>query len=289
LRYNQAYVARDLGQWGEAFRFSREMVQLDPNNALYMRGHANQIFWRKGDYAETDRLLARAVALEETNRMARIVLRLIWRGPAAALRLLDRAAADSPERKMCRIDLLLATDRQNEARALAIEAESDLVAVPAQENAAFRVGSAINRLVALGRDDAARRLAAEMSASALKELDRGNHAPLLRSQFIRAEIVLGHRDAAIAALDQWRRENQLVQNNYWRVTRVGSLAPLYALLGKADEAMAALREYAASGLQLPYSLRYDLDFAPIRSDPRFQELMQQQDAWAQAQPDPVDL
>ena len=63
---------------------------------------------------------------------------------------------------------------------------------------------------------------------------------------------------------------------------------LYALIGKADEAIALLREFAASGLQFPISLRYDLDFTPIRSDPRFQELMRPQEAWAKAQPDPVD-
>ena len=48
-------------------------------------------------------------------------------------------------------------------------------------------------------------------------------------------------------------------------------------------------EYAASGLQFPISLRYDRDYAPIRTDPRFQELMRQQEVWAKAQPDPVDL
>lgn len=79
------------------------------------------------------------------------------------------------------------------------------------------------------------------------------------------------------------------QNSYQRVTQGLFMASLYALLGKADDAIAFLREYAASGLQFPISLRHDLDFAPIRSDPRFQELMRQQAAWAKAQPDPVDL
>ena len=292
LRYNQAFVARDLGKWDEAFRFSREMVQLDPNNADYIRGHANQIFWRKGDYAEADRLLGRAEALQESYSAFRVTLRLIWRGPAAALRLLDRAAADSTNGKMLRIDLLLAMDRQNEARTLAGEVESDLMAVPTELQEVFRGSAAVlSRLVALGREDAARRLATEISATALKELERDNRGQATRRNFIRAEIVLGHRDAALAALEEWRRENQLVQNNFQRLAAgFGNQAPmLYALLGKADEAIALLREFAASGLQFTFSLRYDLDFAPIRSDPRFQELMRQQEAWAKAQPDPVDL
>ncbi|MEY2879788.1 MAG: hypothetical protein RLZZ15_2168 [Verrucomicrobiota bacterium] len=291
LRNNQAFVARDLGQWDEAFRFSREMVRLDPNNAVYIRGHAADIFWRKGDYAEADRLLARAEALQESYSADRIGLRLIWRGPAAALRLLDRAAADSTNKKMLRIDLLLAMDRQNEARALAGEVESDLMAVATDGEGRGRGAAAVlSRLVALRREDAARRLAAEIGATALKELERDNRGSWTRRIFITAEIMLGHRDAALAALEEWRRESQLVQNNFQRLQGFATHAPMpYALLGKADEAIALLREFAASGLHFPFSLRYDFDFAPIRRDPRFQELMRQQEAWAKAQPDPVDL
>ncbi|MSU25034.1 MAG: hypothetical protein EXS32_14600 [Opitutus sp.] len=152
----------------------------------------------------------------------------------------------------------------------------------------FRSG-VLNRLVALGRDDAARHLAAELSARTSKELERGNRAQAPQSLFIRAEIILGHRDAAVAALEQSRREIQLMQNNHQRRLAEANRANLYALLGQADEAIEVLREYMASGLQFPISLRYHFDFALIRSDPRFQELMRQQEAWAKAQPDPVDL
>ena len=80
-----------------------------------------------------------------------------------------------------------------------------------------------------------------------------------------------------------------MQNNHQRRLAEANRANLYALLGQADEAIEVLREYMASGLQFPISLRYHFDFALIRSDPRFQELMRQQEAWAKAQPDPVDL
>ncbi len=290
LRNFQANLARDLGQWDEAFRFSREMVRLDPNNAMFNRGHAALIFWHKGEYAEADRMLARVEALQGNYSADRVNLRLIWRGPAAALRLLDRVAADSTDGKLLRIDLLLALNRPQEARALAAEKESDLVAVPTDLMGSLPlVGPTLNRLLAFGRDEAARRLAEEISARTSKELARGNRAAVPLLLFIRAEIVLGHRDVAIAALEQWRREIQLMQNNYQR-RYVGSyVANLYALLGKADEATTLLSEFMAGGLQHHYSLRYDPDFALIRSDPRFQELMRQQDAWAKAQPDPVDL
>ncbi len=290
LRDNQAHLARDLGRWDEAFRFSREILQLDPNNTQYVKVHANQIFWRKGDYAETDRLLTRVETLRENSSDgSRVDLRLIWRGPAAALRLLDRVAPDSTNGKMQRVELLLAMNRQQEARALAVGMESDLIAVATDLEGSFRLGVAsLNLLPALGRDETARRLAEVMSARVSKELARGNRAGGQLILLVRTEIVLGHRDAAIAALEQWRREIQLMQNNYQRRFIGAHLANLYALLGKADEATTLLREFMADGLQWHYSLRFDLDFAPIRSDPRFQELMRQQEAWAQAQPDPVD-
>ena len=64
---------------------------------------------------------------------------------------------------------------------------------------------------------------------------------------------------------------------------------LYARLGRADETIALMRELAANGdLKEGFVLRYSSDYALIRNDPRFQELMKQQEAWAKAQPDPVD-
>ncbi len=290
LRNIQAFAARDLGQWDEAFRFSREMVQLDPNNAEYWKGHATDIFWRKGRFAEADRLLARSEELQEKIFSHRVTLRLIWRGPEAALRLFNRAAADSPERTMQRIDLLLALDRPQEARALATEKASDLLP-GVTDGLVFPAlhGASLSRLLALGHKEAARRLAEEISAWAAKELARGNRATSPQSLFIRAELVLGRRDAAVAALEQWRREYQLVQNHYQRMVRGWHLASVCALLGQVELAIELLREYAASGLHFPSSLRYNPDFALVRNDPRFQELTRQQEAWAKAQPDPVDL
>jgi len=67
-------------------------------------------------------------------------------------------------------------------------------------------------------------------------------------------------------------------------------ARLYARLGVADETITLMRELAENGyLNDGFELRHNSDYALIRSDPRFQELMQQAEAWAKAQPDPVDL
>ena len=66
------------------------------------------------------------------------------------------------------------------------------------------------------------------------------------------------------------------------------LLGLYAQLGKPDEEITLIRELLSAGFHLGYELRDNLYLAPVRSDPRFQELMKQEEAWAKAQPDPVD-
>ena len=63
----------------------------------------------------------------------------------------------------------------------------------------------------------------------------------------------------------------------------------YSQLGKADEEIALIREFLASGFHMGYELRINPELAPLRQDPRFQELMKQEEAWARALPDPVDL
>ena len=49
-----------------------------------------------------------------------------------------------------------------------------------------------------------------------------------------------------------------------------------------------MKEYAAAGWHRGYAWRHDWKLAPLRNDPRFQELVRQEEALAKAQPDPVD-
>ena len=286
-RFIQALVAKDLGKREEAVRLSRDMVRLNPNNSDCAVVHATQIFWRKGDYGEVDRFLSQGDASRNAVHSNRVDLRVIWRGPAAALRLLVRS---STALKQLRIDLTQAMDRQSEIPALAAEVESDIIEALTERPESPPPYWALKRLVAGGREGAAWRIVLVIRARVTKELEEGNRTPFQRGASIPTEIVLGRRDAAMAALEEWRRENQLVQDSHRRVTKFGdNAAPPYALLGRADEVVAVLREHAAIGLQFTLSLRYDPDFARIRNDPGFQKLKRQQEASARAQPDPVDL
>ena len=137
----------------------------------------------------------------------------------------------------------------------------------------------------IGRDPWAKYLAEKIRAAAMKEFERGNRASFIWLDLVQAEIALGHRDAALNKLEDWRRDAQRSSRLFnFNQRAIG----LYAQLGKVDEELALLRELTSNGYHLGYSLRTDPLLAPIRDDARFQELMKLEEAWAKAQPDPVD-
>jgi len=144
-------------------------------------------------------------------------------------------------------------------------------------------------LLAIGRKEPARQRAQEILVDTQQQFARGNRAPAMRTAFIRAEIVLGHRESALTTLQEWREEAQRIPSTYRRLSEFTLQAPaLYARLGRADEAIGLLQELQANRFRPRFELRHNPDFAAIRDDPRFQELVQQHEAWTKTLPDPVD-
>jgi TolB-like protein/Tfp pilus assembly protein PilF len=293
LRILQTWLERDLGNWDKAYRHAREALALDPQNGGNAFGLALSLYAERGDYLEADRLAARATAISgvrDSQTYLPIHLRLIWRGPEAALRLLER----TPERYsgFDRANFLLMLGRIAEVREIVEAAERD-GSFQQKLDSAVRDRTPENALMwqfGIGRPEAARRAAERILASAQQEIGRGNRAPSVRDAFICAEIALDHREAALTALGDWRREVQKWPNAFQRIANFNwRAAKLHGSLAQADEAVALLQEYFAAGLQPPLNLRFDPSFAPIRQDPRFQKLVEQQAAWTKAQPDPVDL
>ena len=285
LRKAQAYLEEETGNWPEASRFYREALSLDPQNGDSINAIAIEYLVR-GDFAEADRLLARAMAIQGPGFVFpfsnRIFLRSRWRGPEAALSFIQRAPAGQVGIAPWRAMKLAELGRLREARA-----EIEAVAALPKDLSSYDV---IFLAEAVGLNDLARRWAEKFRADAEKEFVRGNRAPFVRLGAVNAEIILGHREKALALLDEWKREEQhglsvsrrMFLFSFWA-------APAYGRLGRADDAIAILREMETEGFNFNgYDLRYNLAYAPIRNDPRFQELMKQQEAWAKAQPDPVD-
>jgi hypothetical protein len=91
-------------------------------------------------------------------------------------------------------------------------------------------------------------------------------------KLLRAQIYLG---AAYARAGERGRARALLKRLETSKEYVspGELAVLYAALGEHESAFASLeRSYAAHDLQLKY-LGVDPALDPLRSDPRFQDLM----------------
>lgn len=147
----------------------------------------------------------------------------------------------------------------------------------------------LHTLQIVGLDELARLRAQEIRGIAEAEMRRGNRAPLVRQAMIRAEIALGRTEVASALLEEWRQENERGSSAQSRLMDfTWRAATLYALLGRADEAVALLRELQREGFHFGFELRVHPEVAPIRNDPRFLEIVREEEAWAKAQPDPID-
>ncbi|MBL9199045.1 MAG: protein kinase [Opitutaceae bacterium] len=296
LRFSQATLALSQGDWASAARLAGEALALDPQNGDYTNAAAITFFSPRGEFAAADRLLERAMAIQGPGLMSpfsnRVFTRQAWRGPEAALRLAERAPAGQSGRTWVRAELLAELGRRDEVRVIidAAERDTDPASPTAGESARVRRDASYALLAAAGRDDLVRRRAEERWTRATQELARGNASPLARNRLVDAAIALGRREDALAALEEWRASVAALPGARARIRDFGSFAiPHYARLGRADEAIAFLRDMVAQGFSgLTMLLRNRADFAPIRHDPRFQELAAQAEALARAQPDPLD-
>ncbi len=112
--------------------------------------------------------------------------------------------------------------------------------------------------------------AAEQYRSALALVDKrleqtpGDRALLLSKAVYAAKV--GLCPEALATADGLEKEHAAVGED------ARSLAEAYALCGKSDKALAAIRAAIASGVT-PKSLAPEAEFESLRSDPRFQKLV----------------
>ncbi|MDO8545182.1 MAG: TIR domain-containing protein [Opitutaceae bacterium] len=290
LRFAQAALAQDRGDWTTAFVHLRESLALDPENGDQANPIAN-IFARRGNLSEADLLYARAIRIAGTENGSpfanRVWHRQRWRGPEAALRLIERAPAGQSALDHLRAATLFYVGRVDEARAiarrLATDGSTDISSVVDAENWA-------SVLTTLGLNELARARWENVSHLARKEFEGNNRAPRVRRAFVRAEIALGRRDAAAAELAAWRSDLEKLPSAYRRYADFWRLAvDCYAELGKVDEIVALLREIRSHGYVLDGAVRDISGAVPLRNDPRFQKLVEEDESWAKAQPDPVDL
>jgi TolB-like protein len=293
LRYAQAQLARDQGNWTEFVRLAQEAVTLDPQNGDNLNAIGVTLHDR-GHFAEADLLYRRAMNIagveSSTSFVNRLALRSHWRGPAAALRLLERAPLGQKGVEGMRVRLLLELGRKDEARAFILQVAPSLGGRSAPET--LPVGFDSYSLEAAGLREAARKHADDERLRLQKEYDRGNHSRAVCISLVMEEALLGERETALNRLEAYRRETQSPsvhrRTGDFQIGAVGC----YIVLGKFDEALEILRDMDANGYKTLSPGGGALDIGQLKSlvggDPRFKEIFERWDAWARAQPDPVD-
>ena len=292
-------IAYDGGQWGESLAtLVARAVEADPQNVDNLVEMTSPLV-SMGRFAAADQLIDRAIAAgesgEETIRLKHTLL-FRWTGnAAAALAVLETMPVPLRENntrfflnrgfyrgRLGDIDGALADNE----RARTIVAESFA-------NSSGPRGTVIQSLYRSALLEAARGNAARATSlqqEALTETERfrrdfsGHPGFLQFSAYIFARR--GQAAEALAVLDAMGRIATDSQNSETMQAYRRYKAGVFALLGRTDDAIAELRAVRDAGHGFGYSLRTTDEFQTLQSDPRFQQLLKEAEASADAQPRP---
>ena len=107
-----------------------------------------------------------------------------------------------------------------------------------------------------------------------------------RRELSRLRAARGERTAALAAIDAAMALATATRDAVEIANTRRAKAETLALLGDKAAAIAELRAVHDMGQAFGYTLRLDLEWAPLRAEPAFQRLMAEAEARANAQPRP---
>ena len=96
----------------------------------------------------------------------------------------------------------------------------------------------------------------------------------------------GERSEALAAMDQAMRKAARTRDAALIARERHANAEVLAILGDTHAVVAELRALHEMGWAFGYRLRLELEWEPLRADPKFQQLMKEAEARADAQPRP---
>lgn len=292
LRISQFSIALTEGDLTAAPRSAREVLRLDPQNGDDLNALALGYYEAFGDYVEADRLFARAIGIQGPSNPTpgdnRLGLRSRWRGPEAALRLFHRDQATTGYAFNSVARVMLDGGHLDEAKAELSEVAGGFPKGVLDDNMKHEVSFEL--MARLGYRDLARGWAEDALSRERARVAAGDRAPQVMSGLIETLLFLGRREEASDELDKCRLEAQGVPAGYRRWMEFGYWATAdYAQLSRVDEALDLLRERLSAGAHFGMNLRYDSSFDGLRKDPRFQQMVDREEAWARSLPDPADL
>lgn len=280
-----AALARDQFDWPGALAHTREAVARDPYNGDILNAGAITLM-QMGYFVEADALLVRAVSIQgsasEVPGSNRNLLRLVWRGPAAAIRMDERETHTTAETRSDedRFGDFYYSGKKAEARGVA-----EMIERRADE--AGKSGLGLTELLVIGWTERAAALAEKRRPIILGRYEKGLRDGLTMGGLVRCELALGHLPEARSRLAEWRQLTDAKLNAFWRAIERGQMVPLCALAGEKDEAIKILQEEWQAGFRDPTPL-FDMAFDSLRGDPRFEEYQRQALDFMATQPDPAD-
>lgn len=285
------------GQWGASLAsLIKQAVDADPQNAAMLNAMA-MILTDIGCWAEAEALYDRAMTAgvgAEVAIRGKVANLLAWTGDDdAGLALLET----TPEK--ARATSRFFHQRANRHwqlgdldRAIADFERYRAAVKQHYPNRSGPRGLAVICLLSIGQIELQRGNRArsgELLGVTLAELDAYEmEFPEVDVTSTRA-LILAHRGQAqdaVAVMDEGMRLVLETRDVSAIMPRRRSRAGILATLGKTNEAIAELQIVHASGYAFGYILRRNMDLKSLHSDPRFQKMMAEAEARADAQPRP---
>jgi serine/threonine-protein kinase len=280
-------VLRRQGRFDAAIDSIQKAIALDPRNAGLTETLA-ELYAAKNRYAEAQRYVRRAMALDPNNYQATAENSLvILLGSGDVERALAAAQGDKPKLQLARVQLLTYQRKYRDALAL-LEVTPDTrhdffyqrPKVLLQANL-YRLAGDTTRahmLYAQALPQSRARLVA-LTGKAIK-------LGYVWNEIAAAELGLGQTDAALASVAKSEMLATQSGDKFFGPGLMQVQASLYAEAGRPDLAVPLLEKALATpGISFFYSpamLWIDPAWDPIRQDPRFQALLKQ---YASAKPE----
>jgi TolB-like protein/tetratricopeptide (TPR) repeat protein len=288
LRVNLEFAR---GHWGdELARLIARAVERDPQNAdkLYTLG---QVLIYIGRFADAERVENRSYALFPYDGPIRRLAQnyLAWTGDTGgALGIMDAAPESPPKGPVFYSDRarLRALHGDIAAAIADYEMEKDIRTNRGTATSALPVVQIARLETRQGHDARAKELYAEARNVGRQLATDFPDDPGYASVLARVHAARGEKSEALASLDEATQLAARMHSAVQMANTRQAKAEVLAMLGETDAAIAELRAVHEMARAFGYTLRLDPEWEPLRGAAKFQQLMKEAEARADAQPRP---